>query len=83
MAAFEILIANHPVRNIIREGKTQPTPQPHHDQPGRGHVHPGGQPGRPDSGRTWSTYDEAMAITSHPKELERLLSQRGAMLSTA
>ena len=29
------------------------------------------------------TYDDGMAVSSHPKELERLLSHRGAMLSTA
>ena len=32
---------------------------------------------------TSCTYDDAMAISAHPKELDRLLSHRGAMLSTA
>jgi hypothetical protein len=29
------------------------------------------------------TYDDAVAISAHPKELERLLSHREAMLTTA
>jgi hypothetical protein len=29
------------------------------------------------------TYDDALAISAHPKELDRLLSHREAMLSTA
>ena len=29
------------------------------------------------------TYDDAMAISAHPKELERMLSHRSAILSTA
>ena len=45
-------------------------------------MHPGGQPGRPDPVEV-VTYDDAMAISAHPKELERLLSHRGAMLATA
>ncbi|MGO8823916.1 MAG: type IV pilus twitching motility protein PilT [Acidimicrobiales bacterium] len=82
VAAFEILVANNPVRNLIREGKTNQLLNviTTNQQEGmctleaslvdliQGDV---------------VTYDDAMAISAHPKELERLLSHRGAMLSTA
>ena len=50
VAAFEILIANHPVRNIIREGKTHQLPNLITTGPGRGHVLARIQPGRPRPG---------------------------------
>ena len=76
VAAFEILIANHPVRNIIREGKTHQLPERDHDEPAGGHVHPGGEPGRPRRAQL-ITYEDALAISSHPKELDRLMGHRG------
>ena len=82
VAAFEILIANNPVRNLIREGKTNQllnvitTSQ----QEGMCTL----ESSLVDLIRSEIvTYDDAMAISAHPKELERLLSHRGAMLSTA
>jgi len=82
VAAFEILIANNPVRNLIREGKTNQllnvitTSQ----QDGMCTL----ESSLVDLIRSEIvTYDDAMAISAHPKELERLLSHRGAMLSTA
>jgi len=82
VAAFEILIANNPVRNLIREGKTNQllnvitTSQ----QEGMCSL----ESSLVDLIRAdVVTYDDALAISAHPKELERLLSHRQAMLSTA
>ena len=51
VAAFEVLIANHPVRNLIREGKIQSAHERHDDEPGGRHVHHGDQLGHAHSGR--------------------------------
>jgi twitching motility protein PilT len=82
VAAFEILVANNPVRNLIREGKTNQllnvitTSQ----QEGMCTL----ESSLVDLIRSEIvTYDDALAISAHPKELDRLLSHRGAMLSTA
>ena len=47
VAAFEILVANNPVRNLIREGKTNQLLNVITTNAAGGHVHPGVQPGRP------------------------------------
>ena len=82
VAAFEILVANNPVRNLIREGKTNQLLNV---------ITTNQQEGmctleaslvnliRADV----ITYDDAMATSAHPKELDRMLSHHGAMLSTA
>ena len=82
VAAFEILVANNPVRNLIREGKTNQllnvitTSQ----QEGMRTL----ESSLVDLIRSdVVTYDDGMAISAHPKELERLLSHRGSVLSTA
>ena len=82
VAAFEVLVANNPVRNLIREGKTNQllnvitTSQ----QDGMCTL----ESSLVDLIQSEVvTYDDAMAISAHPKELERLLSHRAAMLSTA
>ena len=82
VAAFEILIANNPVRNLIREGKTNQLLNV---------ITTSQQEGMCTLESSLAdliqadvvTYDDAMAISAHPKELERMLSHRGAMLSTA
>ena len=82
VAAFEILVANNPVRNLIREGKTNQLLNV---------ITTNAQEGMCTLESSLVdliqsdvvTYDDAMAISAHPKELERLLSHRSAMLSTA
>lgn len=82
VAAFEILVANNPVRNLIREGKTNQLLNiiATNQQEGMYTLEAslvdliqGGV----------VTYDDAVSISAHPKELERLLNHRDAMLTTA
>ncbi len=82
VAAFEILIANHPVRNLVREGKTHQLMNIITTNQAEGMC-------------TMESslvdlifaevinYDDALAISSHPKELSRLMTQEGAILTTA
>jgi twitching motility protein PilT len=82
VAAFEILIANNPVRNLIREGKTNQLLNiiTTNQQEGMCTL----EANLADLiGAEVITYDDAVAISAHPKELERLLSHREAMLTTA
>jgi twitching motility protein PilT len=82
VAAFEILIANNPVRNLIREGKTNQLLNiiTTNQQEGMCTL----EANLADLiGAEVITYDDALAISAHPKELERLLSHREAMLTTA
>jgi len=82
VAAFEILVANNPVRNLIREGKTNQLLNviTTNQQEGMCTL----EASLVDLIQSEViTYDDAMATSAHPKELERLLSHRGAMLSTA
>jgi twitching motility protein PilT len=82
VAAFEILVANNPVRNLIREGKTNQLLNV---------ITTNQQEGMCTMEASLVdliqanviTYDDAMAISAHPRELGRLLSHRGAILSTA
>lgn len=82
VASFEILVANNPVRNLIREGKTNQLLNV---------ITTNAQEGMCTMESSLVdliqadivTYDDALAISAHPKELDRLLSHRGAMLSTA
>jgi twitching motility protein PilT len=82
VAAFEILIANHPVRNIIREGKTHQLPNL---------ITTGQSEGMCSLESSLADlvtaqvvdYDEALSISSHPKELARLVGQRGSVLAPA
>ena len=82
VAAFEILIANNPVRNLIREGKTNQLLNVIATS------HQEGMCSLESSlvdliQSNMVTYDDALAISAHPKELQRLLSHREAMLSNA
>ena len=75
-------MANNPVRNLIREGKTNQLMNV---------ITTNAQEGMCTMESSLVdliqadtvTYDDALAISAHPKELDRLLSHRGAMLSTA
>jgi twitching motility protein PilT len=83
VAAFEILIANHPVRNIIREGKTHQLPNLITTNQAEGMVSL--EASLADLvGAQVIEYEDALAITSHPKELTRLIGLRGRpVLATA
>ena len=82
MAAFEILVANHPVRNLIREGKTNQLLNVMTTSQSEGMCTL--ESSLVDLVRSEQvTYDDAMAISAHPKELDRLLSHRSAMLTSA
>jgi twitching motility protein PilT len=81
VAAFEILVANHPVRNLIREGKTNQllnvitTSQ----QEGMCTM----ESSLVDLIRSnVISYEDSMTISTHPKELDRLLSHRGALVES-
>ncbi len=82
VAAFEILIANHPVRNIIREGKTHQLPNLITTNQAEGMCSLESSLADLVSGEI-ITYEDALAISSHPKELNRLVGQRGPVYATA
>ncbi len=82
VAAFEILVANNPVRNLLREGKTNQLLNVIATNAAEGMcTMESSLVGLIQSGVI--TYDDAMAISVHPKELDRLLAHRDAMLTTA
>ena len=72
VAAFEILIANHPVRNIIREGKTHQLPNLITTNQAEGMCSLESSLADLVAAQIVD-YEEALAITSHPKELTRLV----------
>jgi twitching motility protein PilT len=82
VAAFEVLIATHPVRNLIREGKTHQLPNI---------ITTSQQDGMCSLDSSLATlvsdqvidYQEALSISSHPKELNRLLGPRKPVYATA
>lgn len=82
VAAFEILIATHPVRNIIREGKTHQIPNLITTNQSEGMCSLEASLAELVAGQVIS-FEDALSITSHPKELSRLLGQRGPVLATA
>jgi twitching motility protein PilT len=82
VASFEILIANHPVRNLIREGKTNQLLNVITTNQQEGMCTMEMSLVDLISSDT-CTYEDAMTISAHPKELDRLLNHRGAMLTTA
>jgi twitching motility protein PilT len=81
-AAFEILIANHPVRNIIREGKTHQLPNLITTNQAEGMCSLESSLADLVSAQMVD-YEEALSISSHPKELTRLMGQRGPIYATA
>jgi twitching motility protein PilT len=82
VAAFEILIANHPVRNIIREGKTHQLPNL---------ITTGQADGMCSLESSLADlvlaqivdHEDALSISSHPKELSRLVGQHSPRFATA
>ena len=75
VAAFEILIANNPVRNIIREGKTHQLPNLITTNQAEGMCSLESSLADLVAANIVE-YEEALAISSHPKELARLLTLR-------
>ena len=82
VAAFEILIANHPVRNIIREGKTHQIPNLITTNQGEGMCSLESSLAELVLAEV-ITLDDALSVTAHPKELTRLVGRRDPMLATA
>ncbi len=83
VAAFEILIANHPVRNIIREGKTHQLPNLITTNQAEGMCSLESSLADLVTAQIID-YEEALAISSHPKELTRLVGQQhNTVLATA
>jgi twitching motility protein PilT len=82
VAAFEILIANHPVRNIIREGKTHQLPNLITTGQGEGMCSLESSLADLVLAQVID-YEDALSITTHPKELGRLVGQRGPTFATA
>ena len=72
VAAFEILIANHPVRNIIREGKTHQLPNLITTNQAEGMCSLESSLADLVAAQHRRVRGRALAITSHPKELTRL-----------
>jgi twitching motility protein PilT len=81
VAAFEILIATHPVRNLIREGKTNQLLNVITTSASDGMCSLESSLADLVQSET-ITYEDALAVSAHPKELSRLLSHRGAILSS-
>jgi twitching motility protein PilT len=82
VAAFEVLIANHPARNLIREGKTHQL---------RNIITTNVQEGMCSLESSLAdlisaeviTYEDALTVSGHPKEIGRLMNSRGALYATA
>ncbi len=75
VAAFEILVANHPVRNLIREGKSNQLLNVMSTSQGEGM-----QPLEVSLATLINagtiTHDDALEVSVHPKELERTLKHQ-------
>ena len=82
VAVFEILVANNPVRNLIREGKTNQLLNV---------ITTSAQEGMCTMesslvdliGAGVITYDDALNVSAHPKELDRLLQHRTSTVLTS
>jgi twitching motility protein PilT len=74
VAAFEILVANHPVRNLIREGKTNQLLNIISVNQGEGMQSLEVSLAALISSNV-ITYDDALEVSVHPKELDRALNR--------
>ncbi len=80
VAAFEVLIANHPVRNLIREGKSNQLLNIMTTNLGEGmQTLELSLAGLIQAGLI--TYDDALEVSVHPKELDRALKKVAQMAS--
>ena len=82
VACFEILIANNPVRNIIREGKTHQLPNLITTNQAEGMCSLETSLAELVAAQIVD-YEDAVTITSHPKELARQVGQRLPAAATA
>jgi twitching motility protein PilT len=82
VAAFEILIANNPVRNLIREGKSNQLMNVMTTNQQEGMCTLENSLADLIQGQL-ITYEDALELSSHPKELSRLMGHRGAILTSA
>ena len=74
VAAFEVLVANHPVRNLIREGKSNQLLNIMATNQGEGMQTLEVSLAALISSET-ITYDDALDVSVHPKELDRALKR--------
>jgi twitching motility protein PilT len=82
IAAFEVLVANHPVRNLVREGKSNQLMNIMAT-----HLAEGMQTLEVNLAILISdgiiTYEDALEVSVHPKELDRALAKQTEMAATA
>ncbi len=78
VAAFEVLIANHPVRNLIREGKSNQLLNIMATNQAEGMQTLEVSLAALISSNT-ITYDDALEVSVHPKELDRALNRNKQM----
>jgi twitching motility protein PilT len=75
VAAFEVLVANHPVRNLIREGKSNQLLNVMATSLGEGM-----QPLEVSLARLITegviTHEDALEVSVHPKDLDRTLARQ-------
>jgi len=81
VAAYEVLIATHPVRNLIREGRSNQLPNVMFTNTKEGMQTLEHSLAKLVKEET-VTYDDAMSVTAHPKELIRILEQLGYVSPT-
>jgi twitching motility protein PilT len=82
VAAFEVLIANHPVRNLIREGKSNQllNIMTTNQQEGMCTLE---SSLAAMVNRDIITYEDALEVSVHPKELDRALNKYAQMAAAA
>lgn len=82
IAAFEVLVANHPVRNLIREGKSNQLMNIMAT-----HLSEGMQTLEVNLATLINagiiTYEDALEVSVHPKELDRALAKQAEMAARA
>jgi len=81
VAAYEVLVATHPVRNLIREGRSNQLPNVMFTNTKEGMQTLEHSLAKLINEEIVS-YDDAMAVTAHPKELIRTLEQLGYVSPT-
>ena len=79
VAAFEVLVATYAVRNLIREGKTQPAPQHRHARAASTGCRPSRSASRELVADGIVDYEEAVTRSLFPDEITRArhLAQAG------
>ena len=82
IAAFEVLVANHPVRNLVREGKSNQLMNIMAT-----HLNDGMQTLEVNLATLINagiiTYEDALEVSVHPKELDRAITKQAEMAAAA